>query len=182
MSYVSDLIHDIEQYGAMVVSQARDAAYHDELESNRHTQHQGSVRINGVDIPAKVVQQLREQGISLEHYNEGELRDAILACAHDSRLIDDHNGAHFRDKLVKDAHEEHEELYDDDHDIMTYRKNSGHISNMRSSGKKDGSLWVDRVGGISESAQSFCERLRIQEEEDLRRSKEDEQQPRHSAG
>ncbi len=55
--------------------------------------------INGVTLPESVVEELRLLGIPLASYNAGELKAAILACAYDSELVDDHHGLHFLDKL-----------------------------------------------------------------------------------
>jgi len=53
--------------------------------------------INGVYVPLDVQIQLRELGISLEAFTEGELKKAIAADS-DGRVIDDANGATLDDK------------------------------------------------------------------------------------
>lgn len=68
------------------------------------------LEINGVPIPAAVAEELRQLGIPLSWYNQGELMDAVLAYLVDAHVIDDHDGVSFRDKLRYDhmekAHDE----------------------------------------------------------------------------
>ena len=64
-----------------------------------------SAVINGVELPAHVIWELRKQGIPLSWYNAGELKDAVIACSYDHKLIDDPEGIGFRDKLVETAEE-----------------------------------------------------------------------------
>lgn len=58
-----------------------------------------SANIKGVELPARVIEQLRLLGMPLSWYNAGELEDAVEACSFDGVLIDDPSGVNFRDKL-----------------------------------------------------------------------------------
>jgi hypothetical protein len=59
----------------------------------------GSLEINGVRLPAYVVEELNRLGVSLSAYSTGELEAAVQACAFDRKLIDDPNGLNFMDEL-----------------------------------------------------------------------------------
>jgi hypothetical protein len=65
----------------------------------------GSTVVNGVELPAHVLEELRLQGIAPGWYNSGQLQDAVIACAHDRKLIDDEHGTHFGDQLTLHPHE-----------------------------------------------------------------------------
>lgn len=55
--------------------------------------------VNGVELPENVITELRQLGIALSWYSASELQDAIIACAYDSRLIDDEHGVDLKDKI-----------------------------------------------------------------------------------
>lgn len=59
----------------------------------------GAIIVNGVEIPRNVAEQLRRLGLPLSWYNQGELEDAVEACAYDCTLVDDAAGTDFRDML-----------------------------------------------------------------------------------
>jgi hypothetical protein len=61
--------------------------------------------INGVELPQRVLDELKRLGIALANYNAGELQAAVRACAIDGQLIDDKNGANFFDQLELDDDE-----------------------------------------------------------------------------
>src|SRR5438105_4457945 len=70
---------------------------------------EGAVIVNGVALPQVVVDQLRQLGIALSWYSEGELEDAVEACAFDCQLIDDDDGVDFEDKLHYSEHKREED-------------------------------------------------------------------------
>lgn len=49
----------------------------------------GAVVVNGVTLPQNVINQLQQLGLPLSWYNNGELEDAVIACAFDGNLIDE---------------------------------------------------------------------------------------------
>ena len=59
-----------------------------------------STIINGVQLPERVIQELRRLGMALSWLTPGELEDAVIACNYDGVLIDDPDGDNFRDKLT----------------------------------------------------------------------------------
>jgi len=61
--------------------------------------------INGVDLPANVVQQLEMLGLELAWYTKHELESSVRSCAVDNKLVDDPNGINFADKIEL-THEE----------------------------------------------------------------------------
>lgn len=71
--------------------------------------HEGTAVINGVELPERVIEELRRLGIALSWYSHGELEAAVNACAYDGQLIDDPDGVDFMDELELTPHEEKEE-------------------------------------------------------------------------
>ena len=94
---------------------------------------EGSEIVNGVALPQNVIDQLRMLGISIAWYTQGELEEAVEACAFDGTLIDDDEGIDFRDRLHRTESEK-----DDDYDERMghrYRLNMLHV--------KPWDLWPD---------------------------------------
>ena len=107
---------------------------------------------------------MRELGYSLEVFTPGQLQEAIQACAYDGKLIDDPDGVHFSDRLVKDHREAYEELYDNDTDVLVYRSRGGKVQHPVPFPHEEQQSWVHRVAASASAStsQSFVER--VQEE------------------
>lgn len=167
MSFFADLAHALEHSLDVFIS---DMSGERPTADHKYSAQQNSVEINGVAVPMLVARQLRELGIPLESYTSGELHAAIHACSHDSRLIDDPEGAHFLDKLSRDSHEE-------EHDNLAPSKRTmSHRIGGRITAPEQN--WAERVSHekLDPQAQSFCERL-MQE----RLHAQDEHQHLHAA-
>jgi hypothetical protein len=168
---LSDLTHSIDQMMEAVTNTLLDDVpvnrpSHRSTDGNTHFMDDGSAIVNGVAVPAMVVQQLRQLGMSLDSFNAGELEAAVRACATDCTLIDDRHGVNFIDQLEHDSRERAEEEFDDDADALTYRKFSSRVHNGKCSGQNKGAQVtadipdtdIEQVSAIHETAASRQER------------------------
>lgn len=65
----------------------------------------GTVIINGVELPPGVIDQLRALGLPLTFYPTFQLQEAVLAYEFDGVIVEDEEGLTFEDKLHLTAEE-----------------------------------------------------------------------------